>query len=151
MEAVLRKTMGITNDRVRVLVDQNATRSDILSGVQWLSTNAKPGSRIYFAFSGHGSPDERVGMHGVDLLQGPAVERLCARKIEQIDHFHVDSRLGLTLSTPVCWCRHSECVKKGLARPILPPERLCGNSWRIPKTSREPSRTAGRLLGRTAR
>ena len=61
IEAVMKRTFGITSDRVRVLTDGQATRSDILAGLEWLKTTAKAGSRVYFYFSGHGSPDPGNG------------------------------------------------------------------------------------------
>lgn len=61
IETLMKRTFGITPERVKVLTDARATRSDILSGLEWLKSNAKAGSRVYFYFSGHGSPEPSSG------------------------------------------------------------------------------------------
>lgn len=72
VEEVMKRTFGLTPDRVRVLTDDQATRSDILAGLEWLKANAKAGSRVYFYFSGHGSPDPGSGTAYLLPFEGSA-------------------------------------------------------------------------------
>jgi Caspase domain len=53
---LMRETLGLKDSHIRITLDDHATRSDILGGLQWLAANAPPGGRIYFYFSGHGVP-----------------------------------------------------------------------------------------------
>ncbi len=58
---MLQESMGVPQKNIRLLTDQKATRSDILAQANWLKKNVPPGGRIYFYFSGHGSPDVETG------------------------------------------------------------------------------------------
>ena len=58
---MLRETLGVPARNVRLLTDEGATRSDILSELTRLAETVPAGSRIYFFFSGHGSPDVESG------------------------------------------------------------------------------------------
>src|SRR5208283_1005147 len=42
-------------------VDDHATKNDIEKNLDWLRANVPAGSRVYFFFSGHGSPDPSTG------------------------------------------------------------------------------------------
>ncbi|HVJ90826.1 MAG TPA: caspase family protein, partial [Labilithrix sp.] len=59
--ALLRKTLGLREDHVRVAVDDRATRTDIIKHLAWLKQNVKAGGRAYVYFSGHGAPDAASG------------------------------------------------------------------------------------------
>lgn len=54
-------TLGIPNDQIRVLLDDRATRGDILAELRNIEARVQAGSRIYLFFSGHGSPDTSSG------------------------------------------------------------------------------------------
>lgn len=58
---MLQESMGVPQKNIRLLTDQKATRSDILAQANWLKRTVPPGGRIYFYFSGHGSPDVETG------------------------------------------------------------------------------------------
>lgn len=58
---MIRETMGIPSQNMRLLLDDRATRSDILANLRWMEENVSAGARIYVYFSGHGSPDTRDG------------------------------------------------------------------------------------------
>ncbi len=58
---LVKLSMGLPEQNIRVLTDQNATRGDILSELRWLDNNVPAGGRIYLYFSGHGSPDPSEG------------------------------------------------------------------------------------------
>ncbi|MBL9104150.1 MAG: caspase family protein [Myxococcales bacterium] len=57
-----RQTFGVPEEHVRVLLDDRATRTDIVKQVRWLQTNVPAGGRIYVYFSGHGAPDPTSGV-----------------------------------------------------------------------------------------
>ena len=61
VERMLRETLGVPERNIRTLLDQRATRGDILAQVEWLQNNVPDGARIYFYFSGHGSPNPATG------------------------------------------------------------------------------------------
>ncbi|HEY3358085.1 MAG TPA: caspase family protein, partial [Polyangia bacterium] len=56
-----RTTLGIPNANVRVLLDEQATKTDIETELDWLKANVRAGGRVYFYFSGHGAPDPSAG------------------------------------------------------------------------------------------
>lgn len=53
---MMKVTLGITGDRLRVALDDRATAADIRRGLTWLAESTPAGGRAYFYFSGHGSP-----------------------------------------------------------------------------------------------
>ena len=53
---IARKTLGLKDDHIQVALDDRATRSDVLRGLQWLKQNVAAGGRVYFFYSGHGAP-----------------------------------------------------------------------------------------------
>jgi len=58
---VVRKTLNVPSDHIRVALDDRATRVDLEKHLDWLRTNARDGSRVYFYFSGHGAPEASSG------------------------------------------------------------------------------------------
>ncbi len=58
---LLETTMGVPHNNIRLLTDDDATRSDILATVSWLQNNVPSDARIFFFFSGHGSPEVESG------------------------------------------------------------------------------------------
>ena len=58
-----KKTLGVPDSQVRLLLGQRAGRSDIDSMIkEWLPRNATaPGGKVYVFFSGHGAPDPTTG------------------------------------------------------------------------------------------
>lgn len=52
------RALGFTDKNMRLLVNDQATLSDIRKAVEfWLPNNVKQGSRVVFYYSGHGAPD----------------------------------------------------------------------------------------------
>lgn len=54
---VARQTLGIPDANIHVLLDDRATRGDLMKSLEWLKTNVPPNGRVYFFYSGHGAPD----------------------------------------------------------------------------------------------
>lgn len=48
------KTKGWTDDQFMVLLNEKATRAEIIKGLKWLTSNSAAGDNRVFVFSGHG-------------------------------------------------------------------------------------------------
>ncbi len=59
--ALARTSLGIAPNHIEVALDEQATKATLERHLAWLEKNAGAGSRIYFYFSGHGSPDAAAG------------------------------------------------------------------------------------------
>jgi len=61
--AYARRTLGVPEAHVKLLVGDRASLADVTSAVEeWLPRNARePGGRVYVFFSGHGAPDPETG------------------------------------------------------------------------------------------
>jgi len=55
MERALRRYYGFQAEDIRILLDRDATREGILTGLEWLAAGAGPGDVLVFHYSGHGS------------------------------------------------------------------------------------------------
>lgn len=65
---------GWPHDNIRMLTDQAATRDAVLNRLRWLVTASRPGDRIAFTFSGHGT---QVRDRDGDELADNMDEALC--------------------------------------------------------------------------
>lgn len=61
---------GFNENEVRLLVDERATKSNIMERLKWLITGARKGDRLFFQYSGHGTQlatrDEIGEVDGMD-------------------------------------------------------------------------------------
>lgn len=48
---------GMTHDRVHVLFDEQATRENLLTQIDWLRKQAMPEDAVFVYFAGHGAPE----------------------------------------------------------------------------------------------
>ena len=55
MSDILLRHFGFTTKEIRILVDERATKKNILDRLKWLVNKAKGNDRLLFHFSGHGS------------------------------------------------------------------------------------------------
>lgn len=56
------RALGVPERNIVLLTGAKAVRSALAKNVEaWLPRMAKPGSRVYFYFSGHGAPDVKTG------------------------------------------------------------------------------------------
>ena len=58
---MLEKTLGVSERNIHLLTDNRATRGDILSKLRELRETVPSDGRIYFFFSGHGTPHVESG------------------------------------------------------------------------------------------
>lgn len=64
LRSILKEFYGFTNDDLRILTDNRATRENILHRMDWLLEGSKAGDRIFMSFSGHGcfSGDTKISL-----------------------------------------------------------------------------------------
>ena len=92
---VLLKYYGFTVKDVRVLADVRATKSAILSRLEWLVKDARAGDRLLFHFSGHGSQiRDREG----DELKDNLDEIICPHDMDWDGTYIVDDDLNRIFS-----------------------------------------------------
>jgi hypothetical protein len=72
----LLKNFGASEANIHMLLDKQATEANFLKEMRWLIASAKPGDRVFFAYSGHGAqvelddqPEEADGLTEVICLQ----------------------------------------------------------------------------------
>lgn len=59
--SMLRTTLGLKEDHIRIALDDRATRTDVEKHLAWARSEVPAGSRVYFFFSGHGAPEIASG------------------------------------------------------------------------------------------
>src|SRR5512133_2285422 len=74
MRHMLLTYFGFTVEEIRVVVDERATKNAIIERLEWLAEGARPGGRLVFHYSGHGS--QIRDRHG-DELKDRMDEILC--------------------------------------------------------------------------
>lgn len=74
MRNVLKTYLGFSNRDIRVLVDDRATKENIIYRLNWMVKNAKSGDFLVFHFSGHGS---QIRDRDGDELRDHMDELLC--------------------------------------------------------------------------
>ena len=58
------KSMGFRETNIRLMTNDRATRTDFIKNIEkWLPDNAKPDGKVFFYYSGHGSPDLSDAAH----------------------------------------------------------------------------------------
>ena len=58
---MLEQSVGVPDQNIHLLTDNGATRGDIIAQLLWFRENVSSDGRIYFFFSGHGSPNVESG------------------------------------------------------------------------------------------
>ena len=72
VRGILKGLLGFTNEEIRVLTDDRATKANILDRLNWLVKGAKSGDYLVFHYSGHGSQiRDRQGDELSDSLDVP--------------------------------------------------------------------------------
>jgi hypothetical protein len=72
---LLKTSFGVKESNIHMLLDGAATEANFLKEIQWLAASVKPGDRVFFSYSGHGSqialpdqPEEADGLTEVICL-----------------------------------------------------------------------------------
>jgi metacaspase-1 len=91
MRDILLKYFGFTTKDIRLLVDERATKKNIIDGLKWLVDKAKSNNRLLFHFSGHGS--QIVDSDG-DELKDKKDEIICPHDMDWDGTFISDDDLG---------------------------------------------------------
>jgi Caspase domain. len=88
---ILLKYFGFTTKDIRVLVDERATKKNILSRLRWLVDKAKAGDYLLFHYSGHGS---QVVDRDDDELKDRMDEIICPHDMDWDGNFITDDEMG---------------------------------------------------------
>jgi metacaspase-1 len=95
MRHMLLTYFGFTVKQIRVVTDERATKANIMTRLEWLAKGAKPGDRLVFHYSGHGSQiRDREG----DELNDKLDEILCPHDMDWDGTYIVDDDLGRIFS-----------------------------------------------------
>lgn len=90
MRDILLKHLGFTTKEIRVLVDERATKKNIMERLKWLVSGAKAGDGLLFHYSGHGS--QVVDRDG-DELKDKMDEIICPHDMDWDGNFISDDDL----------------------------------------------------------
>jgi len=125
---ILLKYFGFTVKQIRVLVDGRATKKAILTRLAWLVKDAKPGDRLLFHFSGHGS---QIRDRDGDELKDRLDEILCPHDMDWDGTYIVDDDLkalfsklpkDIRLDVLLDCCHSGTGTREVAALAALPPE-----------------------------
>jgi hypothetical protein len=111
-----RQTLGVAESNIRLLLDDRASRSDVMKELAWLAGNVPEGGRIVFYFSGHGAPDASNGTPYVVPFDGDP-RALTTTAIPLAD---VLKKLGETKAREVLAITDA-CFAGAGGRSVLPP------------------------------
>jgi hypothetical protein len=95
VRSVLKTFFGFTNNDIRVLTDNRATKKNILFRLEKMVSAAKPGDSLIFHYSGHGS---QIRDRNNDELKDHMDELICPYDMNWDDGFITDDMLGNILS-----------------------------------------------------
>jgi len=87
---ILLKYFSFSVKEIRLVVDERATKKGIMKRLNWLAKNAKPGDRVLFHFSGHGS---QIRDRDGDELKDNLDEILCPHDMDWDGTYIVDDEL----------------------------------------------------------
>jgi hypothetical protein len=88
---ILLKYLGFDVKDIRVVIDDRATKENIMNRLRWLVGDAKSGDRLLFHFSGHGS---QIRDRDGDELKDQLDEILCPHDMDWDGMYIVDDELG---------------------------------------------------------
>jgi hypothetical protein len=58
---VTEQTLGLPPNQIHKIFDDRATKADMEGELEWIKLNVPKGGRVYFYYSGHGSPGAKPG------------------------------------------------------------------------------------------
>jgi len=125
---ILLKYFAFDVKEIRVVVDDRATKANIMKRLEWLTTDAKPGDRLMFHFSGHGS---QIRDRDGDELKDHLDEILCPHDMDWEGVFIVDDELdacfrklpkGVNLEVLLDCCHSGTGTREAFGIESLPQE-----------------------------
>jgi hypothetical protein len=126
---VLLKYFGFEVRGIRVLVNHRATKMAIMARLRWLVRDARPGDRLLFHFSGHGS---QIRDRDGDELKDHMDEILCPHDMDWDGTYIVDDDLkgffaeipkGARLEVLLDCCHSGTGTREAMGLGQLPPEQ----------------------------
>jgi hypothetical protein len=106
VRSILKTFFGFTNNDIRVLTDDRATKENILSRLKKMVKEAKTGDLLIFHYSGHGS---QIRDRDNDELNDHMDELICPYDMNWDDGFITDDMLCIILSE----------LRKGVSMEII--------------------------------
>jgi hypothetical protein len=113
--AMLTKTLGVPATHLHLDLDEHATKGAIERDIEWVKNNVPKGGRVYFYFSGHGSPAPDGTSYLVPHDGDPAYLAQTAIPLSRIT-----KELGATPAKEVIAVLDS-CFSGAGGRSVLPP------------------------------
>jgi hypothetical protein len=113
--ALAKRTFGLKEEHVRIAVDDHATRTDVLAGLKWLKDNVSAGGRVYFFFSGHGSPATDASTYLMPYDGNPKDVASTALATSDVMHALAETKAKEVLAVI------DSCFSGAGGRSVLPP------------------------------
>ena len=88
------KTQQIPDDHIKILLNENATRLNVLDGMYNLTAQLKPKDRFYFYFGGHGDLEAQISSENSLLLLYNSFKKNYFQGSEFIQLFELKEWLG---------------------------------------------------------
>jgi len=151
LRLILKQFAGFSNDDIRMLVDERATKDAIEDRLAWLVKDAEPGDLLVFHYSGHGSQVRDRGDQ--DELVDHLDEILCPWDMDWDGTYIDDDYLHKALRVPegVILEAILDCCNSGdsSVEVGMPPPRGAGNDPpdRAPRFAQPPADIVSRHEG----
>ncbi len=123
---MLVKNFGVKSENIHMLLDKQATEANFIKEIKWLVNTAKPGDRIFFSYSGHGSqielddqPQEKDGL----------TEVICLQDILIPDDFFADLAKTMRDAGVDATYAFDSCFSGGISRDVTKKGRILRNKW----------------------
>lgn len=147
MRELLLGTYGFEPDNIRVVIDERATKQNIIDRLKWLVADAQPGDELFFHYSGHGA---QVRDRDGDELKDHLDEILCPHDLKWDDpltddfigDLFDDLPAGVNL-TMFCDSCHSGTMTRG---QLLGFDKKPGKKDNKPRTISPPVDIASRFM-----
>lgn len=130
MSGMLQDHFGFVGDNIRLVLDERATKSNIVSRLDWLVRDAKPGDVLVFFYAGHGS---QVRDRDGDELEDQMDEILCPHDLNWDDPLTDDilasyfGRVAAGVNLTVIFdCCHSGTGTRSMYVPVSPEGEIEG-------------------------